>query len=591
MDKINKIELNNVEYEIEDLNAKQALEKLQAKSIEWNESSRLNTYIESGVYDISGLRLNINDDLPITNVGENSPIAAKLFVTATPEGTTVIRHIFGQTLILSNAEGNETNIYTRSGKSVTSDNSYIQWSNWEKLQGIVETYFNLIDSGWKINELSSTGDTLSSPSSSGLNGMVDNGMYSGIFADKLLSENPTFIETFVLVVINDYAISNRLGVPRRISQLKYATDVISGKSSVKMRLGTGNENITWGDWTELGNGNGGGGDITAEDTDGVVSNIEENVVASALRKTPQVLTESEKLQARENIDAQKELTLTIKDNGNIVIGDIQGESKEFMPATPSGDPMHYAYIAAGAEYNDTGADKTKTAPWGETVIHKAGHYYLNGLGDITEEQMRDIYNAGEFKLNIGGFYTNNKKIRTFIPAKISGQEGYGAFNISGILCNATSIESVVFTESYNLAEKYGIAITSSIPYASFSGCSKLVYIQNINLSNLSTTTNLRDAFKNCNSLVYAKLNGLKCNLDWSYSKDISQDSVLYTIQNAVPTSAITITLHHDAYARLTSDQEVLDALTEKNADLATEGKGGKISLVCATDSDEIIPNA
>ena len=27
-----------------------------------------------------------------------------------------------------------------------------------------------------------------------------------------------------------------------------------------------------------------------------------------------------------------------------------------MPATPSGDPMHYAYVAAGAEYNDTGED-------------------------------------------------------------------------------------------------------------------------------------------------------------------------------------------------------------------------------------------
>ena len=50
---------------------------------------------------------------------------------------------------------------------------------------------------------------------------------------------------------------------------------------------------------------------------------------------------------------QEALTLTVKDNGNIVIANIQGQSKEFMPATPSGDPMHYAYVAAGAEYNDT----------------------------------------------------------------------------------------------------------------------------------------------------------------------------------------------------------------------------------------------
>ena len=89
---------------------------------------------------------------------------------------------------------------------------------------------------------------------------------------------------------------------------------------------------------------------------------------------------------RSQIDAmvgakQDALTLTVKDNGNIVLSNIQGQSKEFMPATPSGDPMHYAYEAAGAEYNDTGADIIKTTPWAnladdeadKTVVHKAGY--------------------------------------------------------------------------------------------------------------------------------------------------------------------------------------------------------------------------
>lgn len=96
---------------------------------------------------------------------------------------------------------------------------------------------------------------------------------------------------------------------------------------------------------------------------------------------------------------QEALTLTVKDNGNIVLANIQGQSKEFMPATPSGDPMHYAYVAAGAIYNDTGADIIKTAPWAyladddadKTVVHKAGYWYLNGLGDITNKQMNNIY--------------------------------------------------------------------------------------------------------------------------------------------------------------------------------------------------------
>ena len=70
---------------------------------------------------------------------------------------------------------------------------------------------------------------------------------------------------------------------------------------------------------------------------------------------------------RSQIDAmvgakQDALQLTVKDNGNIVLSNIQGQSKEFMPATPSGDPMHYAYVAAGAEWNGTGADIVKTTP-------------------------------------------------------------------------------------------------------------------------------------------------------------------------------------------------------------------------------------
>ena len=119
-------------------------------------------------------------------------------------------------------------------------------------------------------------------------------------------------------------------------------------------------------------------------------------------------TEEVEVYSRQQTEAllntkQNELTLTVKDNGNTVIGNIQGHTKEFMPATPSGDPMHYAYVAAGAEYNDTGADIIKTTPWadmldddyngeyGTTVVHKAGYWYLNGLGDLTNKDMQTAF--------------------------------------------------------------------------------------------------------------------------------------------------------------------------------------------------------
>lgn len=77
------------------------------------------------------------------------------------------------------------------------------------------------------------------------------------------------------------------------------------------------------------------------------------------------------------------------------------------------------FVAAGAEYNDSGTDKTNTTPWGETVTHKAGHYYLNGLGDITEGQMTRIYNRGNFNdADIAPFsdsYSLANNIRTNLP--------------------------------------------------------------------------------------------------------------------------------------------------------------------------------
>lgn len=79
---------------------------------------------------------------------------------------------------------------------------------------------------------------------------------------------------------------------------------------------------------------------------------------------------------------QDKISVTTKSNGNIVL-----LGKEFMPATPSGDPQHYAYEAVGAVYNATGADTTTTGIYGDTIVHKAGHWLYNEIGDLTNEDM------------------------------------------------------------------------------------------------------------------------------------------------------------------------------------------------------------
>lgn len=259
--------------------------------------------------------------------------------------------------------------------------------------------------------------------------------------------------------------------------------------------------------------------------------------------------------AKEVDGKQDALTLTIKDNGNIVISNIQGQSKEFMPATPSGDPMHYAYVAAGAKYNDTGADIVKAAPWADladddadkTVIHKAGYWYLNGLGDITNEQMRIIYSyincyGASYDMS-EAFY--NANIRTNInlyPFK-------GAYGIT--LNNATFGRSkieVLNISSYLHSKNLSYFLTNS----------HIKYI--IGNLKIERNTIVTGAFDNCQELRIISLSGLGNSISFSFSSLLSIKSVLYMINNEQATSPITISLHADVYNKCMANADILAAL-------------------------------
>ena len=252
---------------------------------------------------------------------------------------------------------------------------------------------------------------------------------------------------------------------------------------------------------------------------------------------------------------QEALTLTVKNNGNIVIGNIQGQSKEFMPATPSGDPMHYAYVTAGAEYNDTGADIVKTAPWadmvdddydgpyGKTVVHKAGYWYLNGLGDITNEEIRNIYIASsnfpavdmQAYFGLVDFRTNFSGIR-----KLTGWASLNAIGIS------------------DGSSKFSILNLSCLSGASINLSSLNDIIVHILGSEviLNSAQNLLSAI----NLITAPFISLMYNLNIGGSPVLSVKSVLHMINKEKATSPITITLHANVYNRCMTNADILAAL-------------------------------
>lgn len=280
------------------------------------------------------------------------------------------------------------------------------------------------------------------------------------------------------------------------------------------------------------------------------------VSAQTAAENAQTAAEATKSELKAELNGKQDaLTLTVKDNGNIVLANIQGQSKEFMPATPSGDPMHYAYVTAGAEYNDTGADIVKDAPWadmldddydgpyGKTVVHKAGYWYLNGLGDITNEEIRKIYIASS----------------NFPEADMRSYFGYVDFrtNFSGIrkISGWLVINAIAISDGSN---KFSILNLSCLKGASINMQSlnnKIVHILGTyvvlgNAHNLSADKNL----------ITAPFKKLMYNLNIGGSPVLSVKSVLYMVNNEKATSPITITLHADVYNRCMANADILAAL-------------------------------
>lgn len=254
--------------------------------VTWDASSNMNDFKTPGVYDIYGERTVKTDNLPINNDGSGHSIAARLTVVASTLQPANNEVCITQFLQLSNRVGGEGATYIRTYNE--NNNGMNGWTSWQKQMGMVETLINSNDATvgqeiFSIGDAQKIGD--------GLNGMIDNGMYSGIYIDNLtytgtssryyLSAQPTFVETFVLVVINDYAASGKLNLPRHVTQLKYAVDAITGQSTVKKRVGTGSDAISWTDWEEIGSG---GGSQEVDITDAVKAQGLPYLVAQGLAK-------------------------------------------------------------------------------------------------------------------------------------------------------------------------------------------------------------------------------------------------------------------------------------------------------------------
>lgn len=195
--------------------------------VDWDASSCVDTFIAAGIYNIRGERLNVKDRLPIANSNPGHTINARLVVidsSISGTGDTDDKCIT-QILTLSNRTGGDGDVYIRTGRAHSTNvlAGGSGWEPWGKLQQNIE-----------VGQVTS------------LNSFIGNGIYSGVYTN-----GSSFFETFVMVVINNYAVAGATGQVRSVSQFKYALNVDS-TFSYKTRIGRGGSSIEWGSWVDLG---------------------------------------------------------------------------------------------------------------------------------------------------------------------------------------------------------------------------------------------------------------------------------------------------------------------------------------------------
>ena len=222
------------------------------------------------------------------------------------------------------------------------------------------------------------------------------------------------------------------------------------------------------------------------------------------------------------------------------------EDPKIIYDTTSGT-LRDLYISAGAKYNEA-----------------TGFYELNGLTDITEEQMRVIWQE-----DLSGWYRKGRTNLTRNIAYKGTDGGYSGGQKMSNICNEnTNLE--VFN--------FGSDFYASYSFVAFSGCTKLREVLPQYKIVPYTGSLGYNLFNNCPALQEVRFDMryvTRGNVLFSKSPLLSKESVLSIIatMGSVPKeNPFTITLHPTAYARLKDDADIVAAL---------EAKGGIVVLISA----------
>lgn len=266
MEEIKKIEVQGQQYGVADMLMRSVMGG-NAQVIEWSHTHNMNDYKEAGTYRIKGERTGnpMDDNLPIMNQGSGHTIDGILYVldSSLANGSgNVDDCTITQFLILSNrVGGQEGDMYMRSGYGPSKDD-VLAWKPWEKYQTNMEV--GVVSDEYVLNP---SNPTQALAIVGGMNFCIDSGIYSGIYFppkamigtpnETAVIQDPTAIETFVMLVINNYAAA---GDNKIVTQIKFSVTNGGLFSMEKRNTAVGADKFdiyySWSQWKSVGGGGG-----------------------------------------------------------------------------------------------------------------------------------------------------------------------------------------------------------------------------------------------------------------------------------------------------------------------------------------------
>lgn len=206
------------------------------------------------------------------------------------------------------------------------------------------------------------------------------------------------------------------------------------------------------------------------------------------------------------------------------------------------------YVAAGAVYNE-----------------KTGFYELNGLTDITEEQMKVIYvqtNHMDYIENMNDVFSG-LDFRTNLGFKQIRRVNNRTFNLKNAFRENKKLEVLKLGSTNDNTIMKCSDIQNFVAY-----CSNLKEI--IGYIECPVAVN----FLHTSLLEEIRFKNIVRNFGIKDSPLISLESLQYLITNAANTSPITVTVHADVYAKIQDESQVdwhalIEAATAKQITFAT----------------------